>query len=183
MSRSAPTDELPEQESLETRFTERIALLSGCVMGTHGAYYRNDIILTIRELKEYTEEDFAIFLFKHLEIYTKGQAEEANKKEAEMKLVRKQEAEKARLHAAREVEKFKREEEAVRVKTEEERLIQLNHKEDNYTDADKLREYAIAWGELEIPQCTSETGKVIEEKLQSMILRGVVWINSNSDKL
>jgi len=168
-----------EQEELEERFRKRLSLLTGCTLGEKGAYYKNNIVLTVREIKEHTEENFAKLLFKHLEVYTKDQEEEKAKKDAEMELIRKQESEKAKLEAARHLDEQKKREEEQRIKSEEERLMALK----NSTDGELLRKYAVEWSKLLIPVCVSEEGKTVERKLRGMVDRGIEWINANTEKI
>jgi hypothetical protein len=171
------------QIELEERFRKRLSLLTGCTLGDKGAYYNGKLVVSNDNIKNLPEEEFAKFLFTHLEAYSKFQEEEKARKDAEMELIRKQEAEKAKLEAARHLEEQKKREEEQRIKAEEERLLAMKNKEENSTDADLLLEYAKAWAELELPVCTTEKGQKIKESLASMINRGVEWINSNAEKL
>ena len=171
------------QRELEERFRKRLSLLTGCTLGDKGAYYNGKLVVSNDNIKNLPEEEFAKFLFTHLEAYSKFQEEEKARKDAEMELIRKQEAEKAKLEAARHLEEQKKREEEQRIRAEEERLLALKHKVANSTDADKFREYAEAWGELEFPVCTSKKGGEMRVTLAAMMTRGIQWIKDNAEKL
>lgn len=177
-----------EAKEKAKRFSKRISLISGGELKEDGVYYNGKKIATLKSLEDSNDEKFNTFLNKHLLNYNADKEAERVRLEEESIAKRKQEEERIKIETERRVAEERRKRVEEESRREEEKLLQARREAEEKKKSpypNQLREYAKAWGELEIPVPNSNDFEAnpTYNTLKDMIQRGIAYVESQADKL
>jgi hypothetical protein len=171
-----------EEAERQRKFSSRVAAIKGSELLEDGIYYKGKRISTLKSIHEKPDEEFSVFLSKHLERYNAdvhAEAEQRAKEEAarkaQMEEAARVAAENARLQAEKDAIERKRREDEERIAAQ---AAEAEAKK-GAPDREKLQMFREELAGLGYPDCSSDSGRAVVENLQKHIAKAIEYIDRN----
>jgi hypothetical protein len=170
----------------QRKFNSRVASIKGAELREDGIYYKDKRISTIKSIQEKPDEEFNIFLSKHLEKYNADVQAEAEQKAKEEAAEKERQAEAVRIAA--ENAKLKAEKEAIEQKRREDEEKMAAQKAEaeakkGAPDREKLQLFRDELANLGYPDCSSAEGIKTVNSIQNLIGKVIGYIDEKLEKI
>ena len=176
-----------EEEAVrQKRYNTRVASIKGSELREDGIYYKDKRISTIKSIQEKPDEEFNIFLSKHLEKYNADVQAEAEQKAKEEAAEKERQEEAVRIAA--ENAKLKAEKEAIEQKRREDEEKMAAQKAEaeakkGAPDREKLQLFRDELANLGYPDCSSAEGIKTVNSIQNLIGKVIGYIDEKLEKI